>query len=279
MVQVQPLTRRDALVTYRWLRIGMVGAVGFLASAVAIEIVRDDFTVQASLSAYWYTPARPVLVGSLIAIGIALLVIRGTSGWEDTFLNFAGLAAPVVALVPTTLPGDTTLTDPDVLALVANNVGALLLVGALGIALAVRLLPGGELPRAGSAAHVGLLGTGVIYLTTAIAFLAFRPALLRWGHTIAASLLIVCMAVAVAITSTAPDLRDERLRPTYQLLALVMLGTLVGTVVARITGVAWRHLVLVVEIVEITAFALFWALQTWERWGEAEPRHAPGWAR
>ena len=40
-------------------------------------------------------------VGTLVAIGISLFAIRGNTVAEDTLLNFAGVLALFVALVPT----------------------------------------------------------------------------------------------------------------------------------------------------------------------------------
>lgn len=279
-MEARPLTRADALATYRYLRIGMVGAVGWLAVAVLVEIVRDGFTVLPSISAYWYTPVRGVFVGTLVAIGLSLIVIKGTNPWEDTFLNFAGLFAPIVALVPTVLPGQDNLVDPVVLAQVDNNITSLLVIAPLGIAFAWVLLPRGRWPEARSAAHLGLLGAAAIYLVTLVTFVFFRETFTRWAHDVAAIGMFVSIAVAVFITARQDRLRDERLRPTYMILSTVMVVTIVAVVAARIAGTDWEHLVLAVEVIEIVAFAIFWILQTREHWDEAsregtDGRHAP----
>lgn len=270
----RPLARRT-LTTYRYLRVGMVGAVGFLATAVLLAAFDDGLRFEQSISAYWYTDARPVFVSTLVAIGIALVVIEGANPWEDTFLNFAGIFAPVVALVPTILPGRDGLA-PETMDLVVNGMGALLVTGAVGIAFAVWLLRRGDLlPRAGTAGHFGLLGTGLVYLATTGAFLLARDVFIRWAHNAAAVGMFACMAVAVWITARTQDLRNEALRPAYLSLSIVMAVTLVAAVALRIAGADWPHLVLVVEVIEVTAFALFWALQTWELWHEGE-RPDPG---
>lgn len=91
-----------ALRTYLAIRIGVVAVIIALAYAVSREI-SDSSTgcVQRSLSAYYYTPVRPVFVGTLLVIGFAMIVMWGRTWLEDAALNLAGLLLAVVALVPT----------------------------------------------------------------------------------------------------------------------------------------------------------------------------------
>lgn len=49
--QVEPLRSRDAIKTYRYLRIGMIGAVFLLAASIGIERSKVDCW-QTSISAY-----------------------------------------------------------------------------------------------------------------------------------------------------------------------------------------------------------------------------------
>jgi hypothetical protein len=131
--------------TYRYLRIGIVGVVVLLMVSILIERINADCW-QTSISAYYYTPVRAIFVGSLTAIGLALIVIQGRTSPVDVCLNFAGMLAPVVAVVPTTdvglcwsrTPGslplnpDGTLSDI-VVANIDNNVLALLITGIGGL--------------------------------------------------------------------------------------------------------------------------------------------------
>lgn len=91
-----------AIRTYQSIRLGVVAVILALGFAVAMEI-RDspDACVQRSLSAYYYTPVRPVFVGALLIIGFAMIAIWGRTPWEDIALNLSGLLLMVVALVPT----------------------------------------------------------------------------------------------------------------------------------------------------------------------------------
>ena len=89
--------------TYRYLRMGIGGTV--LLIFVSVAVAMTQVGVLSSVSAYFYTPARTVFVGALIAASLGLLAISGT-GVERALLDVAGLLAPLVALVPTPLvPG------------------------------------------------------------------------------------------------------------------------------------------------------------------------------
>ncbi|HEX5087996.1 MAG TPA: hypothetical protein VFV89_09310 [Nocardioides sp.] len=99
---------------------GVVAVILALGFAVWREIATSpDHCVQRSLSAYYYTPVRPVFVGALLAIGFAMIVMWGMTWREDAALNLAGLLLMVVALVPTldanycSLPKAIRKTVPD----------------------------------------------------------------------------------------------------------------------------------------------------------------------
>jgi hypothetical protein len=97
----EPLKSQDAIKTYRYLRIRMIGAVVLLTASIAIERSKVDCW-QTSISAYYYTPVRAIFVGTMIAVDLALIVYKGRSGREAVCLNYAGMLAPAIALVPTT---------------------------------------------------------------------------------------------------------------------------------------------------------------------------------
>jgi len=61
--------------TYRFLRVGMIGAAVMLAVSVPIE----RFVAQCwqdSISGYYYTQVRAVFVATLRAVGLTLIVIQ-----------------------------------------------------------------------------------------------------------------------------------------------------------------------------------------------------------
>jgi hypothetical protein len=91
-----------ALRTYTAIRMGVVVVIACLGWAVYREIANaPGHCVQRSLSAYYYTPVRPVFVGALLVIGFAMIVMWGMRFVEDAALNLAGLLLVMVALNPT----------------------------------------------------------------------------------------------------------------------------------------------------------------------------------
>jgi Na+-transporting methylmalonyl-CoA/oxaloacetate decarboxylase gamma subunit len=81
---------------------GVVVVIVALGFAVWREIVNDpEGCIQKSLSAYYYTPVRPVFAGALIVIGFSMAVMWGKTFLEDAALNLAGLLLTFVALNPT----------------------------------------------------------------------------------------------------------------------------------------------------------------------------------
>ncbi len=134
-----------AIKTYRYVRIGMVGAVLLLAVSVLLERAKLSCW-QTPISAYYYTPVRAIFVGGLLAIGLALIVVKGRTELEDVCLNIAGMFAPIVAVVPTTGVGQCWSTEPGpspttasglfadwVVANVDNNLRSLLIAGIFGL--------------------------------------------------------------------------------------------------------------------------------------------------
>jgi hypothetical protein len=142
------MTDIAAVKTYRYLRISMVGAVVLLGVSILIERSNVDCW-QTSVSAYYYTPVRAIFVGVLMAIGLCLIVIKGSTTWEDATLNAAGMLAPIVAVVPTTDVGECWSQSPGrlpvdddgnlaawVVANIDNNITALLITGIAGLLVA-----------------------------------------------------------------------------------------------------------------------------------------------
>lgn len=91
-----------ALRTYTAIRVGVVAVIVALGFAVWRQVANSPHNcVQRSLSAYYYTPVRPMFVGALLVIGFAMVVLWGRTMTEDAALNLAGLLLMVVAFVPT----------------------------------------------------------------------------------------------------------------------------------------------------------------------------------
>ena len=203
-------------VSYRYLRIAMVGLLLALAAAVFYQSAQQD-SFLASVSAYYYTPAQAVFVGALIGLGASMIALQGMTPPEDVFLNLGGLFAIVVAIVPTGRgvdfetavracreSGGTLLTHqasknldcPGVLALrdaaranVENNMAALLAVGGLALILAgVILFKDWTAKRDAEGRNwvlAGFFAAVLVWLGGLIALAASVDWLARNGHYIA----------------------------------------------------------------------------------------------
>lgn len=270
----------DAVKTYRYLRVAMIGMVVLLGAAVLHEWWATGWRcLQPSMSSYYYTPARGVVVGSLVAVGVCLVVIKGNTDWEDILLNLGGSVAPLIAFVPTPEPGtcrSAPLQVGDTAAHVANNVFALLVLGLAGIIVTVviarRALRPGE--RLEPAVRFGVLAVVVLYVATAVSFFVARSGFLAHAHYAAAFVLFVCIVAVVALNAWAcrcgaqgGDRTASRYAKGYAAIAVLMVGS-VALMLAWRAVFGWHHAVLWIEGVLVGCFAVFWGLQTRELWGQ-----------
>jgi hypothetical protein len=283
--RVRPL---DALKTYRYLRIGMIGAVVLLATSILLESSRAQNVVttarwclQDSISAYYYTPVRAILVTSMFIVGFALIAYKGHDTWEDFLLNIAGMFAPIVAVAPTTAVGDCWSVEPDPLPVkpdgslanwvvtnINNNIDALLIVGFVTLLLTVviwqvnlrdpvrriEIQPG---------TRWLLLGTGVALLIAWLLKFFWRDVFLANAHGKSAILLFVFLWLAIMANVLAH--REAPGRPWMKTYLGVAVFMVVGIPVSLPFG---KHQIFVLEAWEITAFAVYWILQTIENWDE-----------
>jgi hypothetical protein len=100
MVAVQPGTT-DFTVSYLTLRkaIGWIG-IGMPLVVKTGASLSESIPLNASISAYYYTSMRDVLVGALFAIGVFLYFYRGRDRGENVLMSIAGLAAIGIGLLP-----------------------------------------------------------------------------------------------------------------------------------------------------------------------------------
>jgi hypothetical protein len=268
--------------TYLYLRVGLVALAVFLGASLVIELVAGDTPWLGSISAYYYTPVRSVFVGTLIAMGVCLIAIKGRDRpREDLMLNLAGMCAPVVALCPTPLEdvaacGGQTRCVPDAYVPgVVNNIEALLVVGALGILFAARTVRRGTAERGDlfglGAAAVGLVAFALWFALGRDSFLNYA----HYGTAVPMFGLIVAVALVnaakvddfVAAGGTLTTVRTTTFERAYRAIAYSM-GAIIGAalvlfVVKAATGSQpFDHWVFVVEALLLTAFTAFWILQT-----------------
>jgi hypothetical protein len=276
--------------TYRYLRVGVVAMAVLLGVSVAIEIaVGPALGILDSISAYYYTPVRGVFVGSLLAVGLALVAIKGREGPEDVMLNLAGMLAPLVAFVPTpisvTVAGfevDQRTVPAALVPAVENNVAALLILGGVGLVFARATVGHGQ---TGSAHRRSLAGAMVLLVGIAVWFGVGRESFLEFGHYAAAVPmfgLIVGVAVVNARQTTSGAVHHRLARATYRRAYAVIAGAMgITIVVAAVFFVldstghrpffAWLFWV---EVVLLALFATFWVFQTAEHWNEGLVRPA-----
>jgi hypothetical protein len=276
--------------TYRYLRIGLMGAAVLLAAAVLYERLLVDCW-QGSISSYYFTPARGVFIGVLVVVGVALIVIQG-EGAEDICLNIAGMLAPLVAFVPTRNVGDCWSIEPDPLPLVPspvpgepdvlagwvvsnvdNNVAALVFTGLAGLVFMYILFSAKKGPAEAFRVNQGDAPTRKSLWIAAAIITATGLAWWLWdgfadhAHNIAAIGMFVFMAIAAWLNAN----RDAT-GSYVTLYRFVAGGMILSAVVilglAYLLGDRWDHAILVLEGVELTLFALYWAAQTKEHWYE-----------
>ncbi len=268
----------NSIKTYRYLRLAMPSLVLLLLAALTIEwFAGGRRCVQESISSYYYTPAQGVFVGALVAIGAALVVIKGNTEAEDVLLNVAGMLAPVVAFVPTVHVGECrSVAVPvfDTSASIVNNIGALLVMGAAGV-VATGFVAHAERVsgRTGLRSRAGLVTAVLTLVVVATGYVWARPTFLVKGHYVAALVMFVCIVAVVVMNAQALGESREnagvkRARAylnRYAAIATLMVGSLVVMIGWR-WATGWQHALLWIEGVLIVLFAVFWCVQTHELW-------------
>ena len=94
-----------------------IGLLGVLLPPVLVLLEPALFDGQpfprGSLSAYYYSGVRELFVGGLWAIGVFLVVYKFLDfSWESVLSSLAGVAAVLVAVFPTELPGSGVTPTP-----------------------------------------------------------------------------------------------------------------------------------------------------------------------
>ena len=274
-----------AVITYRYLRIGMLMVVVALLSSVLIQQAHASCW-QGSISAYYYTPARAIFVSGMVAVGVSLIVLKGRTVLEDQLLNFAGMLAPIVAFVPTTfepacVPGQALEAGPggklpkEIMRDAQNNMQALLIAGSVAVAiLVVVYLVERRAPDAPATDRRRplLLGAAVVILAVAWGLLANDELLELHGKAAAVMFAFLALASISAGITLFLDDRGKVLAWSYVLVGAAML--LVGIAFETVVSDDWRHRVLVLEVTEIAMFGALWLVQSIERWGKVTQSRA-----
>jgi hypothetical protein len=267
----------NRLKTYRYLRVGMVLLMVMLGVSIIVDRVDGPAgQFQTSISDYYYTPVQSVLVGTLVAVGACLIIMRAERDVEDIFLNLAGMFAPLVAFVPIDREGvtDGVLSSASAAAFVDNNVKTLVITGVVALVVAVAVMvrswPLLDDPMVRVRRVLGLalaaaivLGTWLWYDLAPDSFQG-TGAYVAGGHFTAAISLFVCMGIVVLCNALPPT--SAPFRGIYAAIVALMV---VNGIVAVLFGFEvgpfdWRYWLLAVETAGIVLFVVFWLVQTVE---------------
>jgi hypothetical protein len=303
-----------ALRTYRMLRLCSVGVIALLAISILIEYKRNSpDCLQDSISAYYFTAVQSVFVGTLLALGLVMIVLWGKTAFEDGVLNLAGIVAPVVAFAPTGKPtncglettsGQAVTTVNQKLAVINsatdaidNNVLAYLLVIAVIIvilavvgALAATTMKNKWITISGNP-KAFWIPWGLAAILCVFGFYMYlgedrRDWYYDGAHKAAAITLFVFIVLVVInigfqkkngvaryddIAHETEDERRMRRRwaKAYWALAAVMV---LGVPLTALARNAMEHPLFFLEAWMIGWLAVFWLLQTWDRWNDGAPR-------
>jgi hypothetical protein len=289
MANPDRLPEATAPKTYRYLRVAVVAMAVLLGVSVGIEIaVGAGEGILGSISEYYYTPVRGVFVGSLMAVGLGLVAIKGREGLEDMMLNLAGMLAPLVALVPTPISVpvggfevDRRTVPPALVPAVENNVASLIVLGVVGLAFAWATVEDGPLK---STHQRSITGAGVLLVGLAVWFGVGRESFLEYGHYAAAVPMFgLIVGVAVVNARHARDAVTRRLgASTYRRAYAVIAGAMGVTIVVAAVFFAlesaghrpFASWLFWVEVGLLALFAAFWVFQTAEHWHEGLPEGA-----
>lgn len=265
-----------ALDTYRYLRGGMAVMIVLLGAAVVAERVGADCW-QTTISDYYYTSAHAVFIASVGAVGAMLIVYKGSSATEDVLLNFAGILAFVVAMVPTTRPD--LLCGPA--RLIAGDDAAVRNVWAVVVALVVsRVASWWMYRRTGTTRERPPLATAATWLQrvvlgVGVVTLVAAPEWFRANaHGVAAVAMFASIIATVLITAFVTGNQDQakcpqrrRYQAAYRAIAAAMALALGTAVVLHLVLDGFNHAIIVIEAALILLFGAYWLVQTVELWG------------
>jgi len=277
--------------THRYLRLSLSLIVVAILVGVAIESLELG-TVLPSISHYYYTPVQGVFVGALIAASVALAALSGR-GLETTLLDIAAVFAPLIALVPTGVYGRSlqselglscpprTMCIPDPYAdAVRIGVGTYLVVLLVVLVMAVALRVRGRV-RGSGVFVVGAIAAVTAIVIAALTFLppwsdGFpTPAALPLGIHYPVTIAFFAAFATVPIINAFRRTTDEESKPklwqkvVYVTVAVVLVADLVLLVFFS-ESFGTVPIVFIGEAGALVLFAIFWFVQTFQRWDEKD---------
>ncbi|HET7799701.1 MAG TPA: hypothetical protein VFL38_04720 [Humibacillus xanthopallidus] len=285
---------RDVVQTYRYLRGAMVGLLLALLVSVVLQwwLGTGASCWLGSISAYYFTPARTAFVGTLCALGIALLAYEGHSPEENVLLDFSGFMALLVAAVPTVPDGRCGASAFDqstdeIAAGIGISVPTLVVVATMALAviatIRVRAVRDGREARPeGRVVALSVVCVGIVVVELVLVTVLRGP-LVAVAHGVAASTMVagaiaVMVCSAVRVDQRHGESASERAtatayRRTYLTLAIVLGVLLALTVILHLTVAGFGLTVLVAEVVILVLFGAYWVVQTVELWNLGDEQH------
>ena len=288
----------DVLTTYRYLRMALITVLAMLAAAVLVQTFWSKTggspdlahpSWETSISYYFWTPVRSVFVGSLIAMGLGMVVLKADNEIEDILLNIAGVLAPVVALVPTPQhcvdkngkcvvpPLDGVLAEG-----VRNNISALIGAGLVALIIFGLLAYNARLnwPRGRIliARAIGLVLLLALLVIGVIWFSEDRVDFTTRAHITAAVILFACIVVVVVLNAvTQLILRThhtpgsgKRAAAYLTVAGLMAIGFAAAVVMHErpggFIGVDKAYATFFIEAWTLVLFFVFWVIQSRELW-------------
>lgn len=297
------LRLKDAVLTYRYLRVTMLAMLVMLGVSV-VWFALDAKCGLDSVSAYYYTPVRNVFVGALVAFGAALFAYHGPTREEEALLNLAGCMSLVVAFVPTVpatcavAPGvdgassgvdavaDASGQDPTVLVnmvdeAVTNNVRSLITAALVAFALFAVLkfaarskkVEGASVADDATATWWRKYGRRPLLMVClaipaggVIAFVGWPEWFVEKAHGFSAIVLVGALILYMVFNATLSEHLTK-----YRLIYVVLAGV-VSLALAVILGIAWtvsfNRAIFYLEFVILGIFAVYWMVQSIELRGQ-----------
>ncbi len=266
-----------AIGSYRYLRLAIVVVLLTLLCAVLLERAHTSCWEE-SISAYYYTPVHSIFVGALVALGVCLIAIRGSTDIEDMLLNVAGVLAPIVAFVPTSQPQNLCTRHPymagDTLAYINNNLSAFgvgVVLAFLVAAVTILRVPKNRQRTAARNRHavLGLVITGLLLAGGIVWYLVGQSSFLDHAHGGGAGVLFLLVGIVVFINGLSSP--HQRYRAGYRVIAGAMLLSFVVVLIAGFVDSDWRHQILWLEVLELSLLLVYWTMQTAELWSPGVP--------
>ena len=266
----QPPTRLEltspdeaANITAQYIRLSLFVLVVLLGVSIVFASLRDDGVWEGSISDYFHTPARLVLVATLVAIGVLMMALFPPDRQENRLLNIAGAICPIVGLAATTQeppPDDPLAYEPvefdvssqDIDAFATNSLTAYFAALALLVFFVYRVHPPKR--RTANFARTAV-GLAILAIVTWITWETDR----RKVHSLAAFGFFGPLVVLVFYKASRSD-RLPSYKRSYAAIGSLMFLAGVLYAVDRCT-LRWDHATFVVEVALIACFAVFWLME------------------